>query len=346
MLSPLRLWLSGLTLVLCGSVALAQQTAPGQQPLSVAQPKLPAPPTRTEVAATVNGEAIPEIAVYRALTRIPPDKWGAARTEVIGFLVENKMIDQYLERLKIAVNEKEVGERLKQVRDEIEKEGQKYEEMLKSLYLTEAELREQIIGALRWDKFTDQHIKEEALKQLFEQNKNMFDGSLVRARHVLVKPADKSKESGAQAQAKAAALKKQIEGLAAQELAKLPPGTDKLTAEKERRKVMEEVFARVAIDNSDCPSKTNGGELGWFPRLGKMVEPFAQAAFALQPFQISNPVETEFGYHLIMPTETKPGQNVTYDQVKFFVREVYAERMREAVLARMRPLCKVEIRQK
>ncbi len=57
-------------------------------------------------------------------------------------------------------------------------------------------------------------------------------------------------------------------------------------------------FEELARAHSLCPSKLKAGDLGWFGR-GSMVEPFEEAAFALQEGQISQPVPTEFGFHLI-----------------------------------------------
>ena len=60
-----------------------------------------------------------------------------------------------------------------------------------------------------------------------------------------------------------------------------------------------EDFATVARElSTDEATAANGGELGWFTRE-EMVAPFAEAAFALEPGAISEPVETEFGWHVI-----------------------------------------------
>ena len=69
-----------------------------------------------------------------------------------------------------------------------------------------------------------------------------------------------------------------------------------------RRLVAGEDFADLAAENSDCPSGQDGGDLGSFGR-GRMVPAFEAAAFALQVNEVSDMVETEFGYHLIVRTE-------------------------------------------
>ncbi len=102
----------------------------------------------------------------------------------------------------------------------------------------------------------------------------------IRASHILVTHADayrastdRSKEDAA---AQISALKQEIDG-----------GAD---------------FADVARANSECPSAAQGGDLGPFGR-GAMVAGFEDAAFGLDVGDVSEPVETEFGYHLIHRTE-------------------------------------------
>ncbi len=77
--------------------------------------------------------------------------------------------------------------------------------------------------------------------------------------------------------------------------------------EQEAKQVLEKLkkgedFTKLAEQCSSCPSKKQGGDLGSFGR-GAMVRPFEQAAFALEKGQLSAPVKTEFGWHIIKRTD-------------------------------------------
>jgi len=61
------------------------------------------------------------------------------------------------------------------------------------------------------------------------------------------------------------------------------------------------LFEDIAMQNSSCPSKAHGGDLGLF-KLGQMVKPFEEAVVNMEIGAISHPVQTQFGYHLIKRT--------------------------------------------
>ncbi len=78
-------------------------------------------------------------------------------------------------------------------------------------------------------------------------------------------------------------------------------------------------FAKLAEEFSTGPTKTSGGDLGFFER-GKMVPEFEEAAFALEPGEISDVVKTQFGYHIIKLEEKKEGSTETIDEAREKIR--------------------------
>jgi peptidyl-prolyl cis-trans isomerase C len=338
-----RPWLSLLVLASVCLLARAQDTTKIPPPAPPPSKPLPPPPAAGAVGATVNKQPIYEMAVYRALLQVPPDKWGEARPEIIKFLIENAIVDQYLDAIKVNVEAAAVDGQLDKVKKEMDKAGVKYEEMLKKLFLTEAELRAQINASLRWEKFVEQQAPEKVLHELFDNNKDMFNGSVVHARHLLLKADAKDAKAAEAAKARLTALKAKLAEQAQQEVAKLPATADNLAKEKARVKAIEDGFAASAKEQSQCPSGKQGGDIGWFPRVGRMVEPFAKAAFALKPYEISDVVESEFGYHLILMLERKAGRDVKYEDAKEMVKDVYSDRLRDRVLTVMRPRAQIAI---
>lgn len=81
-----------------------------------------------------------------------------------------------------------------------------------------------------------------------------------------------------------------------------------------------EPFADVAKEVSSCPSKDAGGNLGQFGR-GQMVPEFEDAAFALEEGQISEPVQTQFGYHIIKLDNKVPAKKMELSEVKDTIRQ-------------------------
>ncbi|MEC9398116.1 MAG: peptidylprolyl isomerase, partial [Myxococcota bacterium] len=89
-------------------------------------------------------------------------------------------------------------------------------------------------------------------------------------------------------------------------------------------------FGELAKQYSEGPSAPKGGDLGYFPAK-RMVEPFSKAAFALQIGEVSEPVKTQFGWHLIKVEGKKPARTVPFEEVKDQIREqLEAKQLRNA----------------
>jgi peptidyl-prolyl cis-trans isomerase C len=314
-----HLWIAS-GLVFATSTALAQQPA----------------------AAMVNGQPVAEVAVQRGLKRVPPAEHAKARPEIVTYLIDNLLIDQFLTAQKTPVDPKEIEVRVAEIKAEVKKQGQDYAKMLAELMLTDEELRAQVIADMRWEKYSVSLATDAALKDLFAKHPEMFDGSMVRARHILLSPAGDA-ASVTQAIAQLKQIKVQMEAQVAAEMAKLPEKPDPVARDQAHCDRLIELFADQAKKISTCPSKVDGGDLNWFPRAGSMVEPFAAAAFALRPGQMSDPVQTPFGYHLILVTGRKPGAPTKFEDVKEEVREMFCQQLRESLVAQLRTKAQITI---
>lgn len=136
-------------------------------------------------------------------------------------------------------------------------------------------------------------ITPEQIKQYYEEHRAQFETPEERrARHILVSVA-----KGASAEVKAKAKEK----------------ADKLLAEA---KANPKAFADLAKKNSEDPgSAAEGGDLGFFAK-GRMAKPFDDAVFAMKAGDITGPVETQFGYHIIQLEEVKAPAGTGFEQAK------------------------------
>src|SRR5438128_1936358 len=173
----------GWSMVMVGFLGL---TAHGQEGAQVQNNSAPA--AANAVAATANGQPILEAALQRGLKRLPPEKQAEARTEILEYLIDNVLIDQQLQQLRIEVAAKDVDARMEQIKGEIKKSNQTLEKALTKLGLTEDELRGQLTAEMRWEKYANEQITEKDVKEVFDKNPEIFDGSMVRARHILLTP--------------------------------------------------------------------------------------------------------------------------------------------------------------
>ncbi|MGO9569093.1 MAG: peptidyl-prolyl cis-trans isomerase [Desulfomonilaceae bacterium] len=99
-----------------------------------------------------------------------------------------------------------------------------------------------------------------------------------------------------------------------------------LKTEKEAKDARDRVvkkgekFADVAAQVSICPSKAKGGNLDWLPK-GSLVKEIEDVAFTMKNGEIKGPVQSKFGYHVLLLEDKKPAQESSYDQVKDYIIE-------------------------
>jgi peptidyl-prolyl cis-trans isomerase C len=339
-------WGAVLALTLFGLPAVAQ-TTPAARPATPPPAAKPAPAapavSPTAVAATVNGEPIYETLVQRGLAGSPPARRAQDRAEVLDYLVDKLAVDQHVRQAGVTVEKAEVDKVVDEMRAEWKKAGKDFEKWLKEINATEAEVRSGIAEELRWEKYVSRQATDKALKELFESNKDLFDDTTVHVRHILLTPPPGDEKAAASAKARLEEVRKQIQAQVEAGLAKLPATADKLAREKARGNLLVEAFSAAAKEKSECSaSKATGGELGWFRKVA-LVRPFAEAAFALQPYQMSEVVKSRFGYHLILVVDRKPGRDVKFEDAKEMVKAVYGGRLFESLASQARGRSKVVI---
>lgn len=145
------------------------------------------------------------------------------------------------------------------------------------------------IGA---EKFSNEvTLEEEDLSAYYEDNLDMFtQEKQVKASHILFKTAPEATDEEV----------KKIEEKAASVLERAKKGED---------------FAALATEFSEDTTKSKGGDLGYFTQ-GRMVKEFEDAAFALEPGQISELVKTDYGYHIIKVEDKKERSVKTYEEAR------------------------------
>ena len=268
------------------------------------------------VVVTVNGTAIREGQVLAEIQpildvlaqndsqKLPP-AWveqfiKQQRQTATEKLVVAKLLDDKVKEANIVVTEEQAMDELKKALAEQE-EPKTIEEFKKELAARKEsfeEIMQKIRTAISYEKLFEPYIAgkinisdSDANSYYALHTKEFETPEQVRASHILisVKETD-SNEVKAQARAK-------IETI----LAKLKAGAD---------------FAELArTDSNDTGSAKNGGDLAFFSK-GIMTEPFEKVAFELKPGQISDIVETEFGYHIVKVTDRKDAETIPFEDVK------------------------------
>jgi parvulin-like peptidyl-prolyl isomerase len=287
----------------------------------------PRPAILDQVLANVNGETITREELYRIFNQVgvPPGAESEQDVYRIGLegLVNSKLVKQYLAKQKaLDVTEKEVDAEFADFEKKLKADGQDVRVALASHGITIPQVREDMKSALRWRKYLDAVATDANLKKFVASNQDVFNRTQVRASHIVVRvepdapAADKEK-----ARQKLLGIKKEIDA-------------GKITFADAANKFSED------DGNKSSPS---GGDLGFFLRRGQFNEQFTTAAFALKKATVSEPVETPFGYHLILVTDRNEGTPVDFEQQKLLIRNEYASDLHERIVAAERKTAKIKV---
>ena len=268
---------------------------------------LAAQETPADKVAVVNGIAINrssldrEVSIYKERSAsqgqpLSAEQMGKAKSAILDRLVEGELLYQESKKQGIRVEAKEIDDRINELRKRFPNDAE-YKSAISKMGISEAEIRTQMerglaINQLIKIQITDKIVvSDEESKAFYDSRPELFkQPEQVKASHILIKAAQDADEAQKkEARKKIEAVQKKLKG-----------GQD---------------FAALAREFSEGPSAPRGGELGYFGR-GQMVPAFETVAFAMKPGEVSDIVETRFGYHLIKVEDKKSAGTVSYTKVK------------------------------
>ncbi len=204
-------------------------------------------------------------------------------------------------RLDIPVGEDEIDLQVQTIIKQIG--GQEaFDKALAERKTSLADFRQQLKRGRRVDKLVERVTSgakdptEAEIRQHFEDHRSEYEkGERVLAQHILITPDGDTATSKAEAREKITAI---------------------------RRRIVEEgkSFSDEAAAHSMCPSGKEGGSLGWFSR-GMMVPEFDKAAFEMRDGEVSDIIETQFGYHIIYKTAHEDAGEADFDEVREQIRD-------------------------
>jgi len=211
----------------------------------------------------------------------------AVGDQALDYLITQKIIELEAKKQNITVTDEDINKELEKVYEAYGGETI-FKQNLELSGHSLDEYKEELALTIKAKKLVEPRIEitEEEMKAYFDEHKDEFaQEQQVHARHILVDD----------------------ENLAREIYEKLKKGED---------------FAELAKQYStDTATKDNGGDLGFFGK-GEMVEEFEKVAFSLKVGEISSPVKTEYGYHIIKVEEKKEAQEPNYENSKEKIKDI------------------------
>ena len=300
----------------------------GQAPQAKTLAPLPPPSVEIknakEVLATVNGEGITrgEIIDFLSNYPVPVGKEKEAYDGAVHEIADRKLLVQFLTAQRVAVDPKAVEAEYDNFLKNLDAQKQTIQDVLNETGMSLKDLKDQMSERLRWRTYVTTRATDGELQKYFNANKDLFDGKAVRASHILIKvDPDASEGDKEKAKQKIIAIRKEIE-------------SGKISFADAANKYSEE----------NDEALKNGGDLDYFPRRGKYLDAFSDAAFALKKGEISQPVLTEYGWHLIQVTDVRPGNPVEFKQIKQAVFNRYAFDLYNLIIESQRKKAKIDVK--
>ena len=217
------------------------------------------------------------------------------RQQILEGMIVEQLLDGKVKENNIIVTEEEVVGHLEKAAAQQNLSLSDIKEMMEARGQSFDEAKQRIKKGMAYQKLMEAqwagkiNVTEDDAKKYYSENAKQLEQ--VRASHILIKP--RTADPNADPNEVKATAKAKTENL----LKQIKDGAD---------------FAELAKTNSACPSSKQGGDLNFFAR-GQMAPAFERAAFALKPGQVSDVVETQFGYHIIKVTDRK---NDTFEKAK------------------------------
>ncbi len=208
----------------------------------------------------------------------------AGGTQMLDGIIRDELIDQEMNKKSLTVTDEEVTAEVAALKASYPSEDQ-FNMALMQAGMTEEDLSKQMREQVKLKKLLGDKVKvtDDEVKEIFEQNKESFaTPEQVRASHILVETKEEADK-----------IYKELQ-----------EGAD---------------FAAIAKEKNQDATKDTGGDLDFFGR-GEMDPAFEEAAFKLKKGEISQPVKSSFGYHIIKLTDRKEATNPTFEEKKEEIR--------------------------
>jgi len=258
---------------------------------------------------------------------ITEDQEDQFRQSVLENLIGRELLYQDSIAKKYKMDDKVLSEAMEQLKSRFEKDPN-FKTNLEQEGLTQVELEAKlkqglIIQNYITSLFAEKTIpNEQEAKDFYQQNLRYFaQPEQIKASHILKKVEPSASKDDIDK------ARKEIEAIRKEAL----KGTD---------------FSTLATKYSDGPSKSQGGDLGYFGR-GRMVKPFDDAAFSMKVGEISEVVQTQFGFHIIKVTDRKEAGNVPYETARTrildYLRQQNLARELGSYVEELKKTAKVEI---